>query len=95
MMMRPITEDGIRKFTLGDGFTFAVDILPPETRRKWDLLCADIERGADVRSALKNLTAETLKALQPTVAMRLAHAALRRSILDIGLDEDAASAARD
>jgi hypothetical protein len=86
MMMRPVEENGVRKIKLAEGMVFSVDVLPPETRRKWDQLCANIERGADVRSALKNLTDETLAALGPEMAMRAAQAS-RRSILDLGLAE--------
>jgi hypothetical protein len=95
MMMRPIEENGVRKIKLAEGMVFSVDVLPPELRRQWDVLCANIERGADVRVALKSLTNEILTALGPTVVMRLAHAS-RRSILDLGLAEDAGpvSAAR-
>jgi hypothetical protein len=83
--MRPITEDGVRKFSLGTGLVFSVDVLPPDLRRRFDLICADIERGRNVGLALKSLTEETTAALWPQISMRVAQRG-PRSALDIGLE---------
>jgi hypothetical protein len=82
--MRPITEDGVRKFTLGNGLVFSVDQLPPNLRQRWDLCCADIERGRNVAGALKALTEETTTALWPDIAARAAQSG-PRSVLDLGI----------
>jgi hypothetical protein len=84
--MRPIEEDGIKKFTLGTGLVFPVDALnnaPNDLRRRWDVCCSHIERGDDVAGALRVLTRETTEHLWSDIMMRVAHAG-PRSALDIG-----------
>lgn len=86
---RPVTaQDGSRRIKLGDGLEFSVDQLSPDLRQKWDITCAAIERGDDVRAALKTLTHEVTVHLTPQIAMRAVHAA-PRSLLDLGLEEKA------
>jgi hypothetical protein len=87
--MRPIEEDGVRKFTLGKGLTFPVDALnaaPNDLRRRWDICCAHIERGHDVSGALKVLTRETTEHLWSSIMMRVAHLG-PQSVLNVGLIE--------
>jgi hypothetical protein len=84
--MRPITENGVRKFTLGNGLDFAVDVLntaPNDLRRRWDVAMSHLERGDNVSDAIKVLTRETVEHLWNEIVMRAAHRA-PRSALDIG-----------
>jgi hypothetical protein len=85
--MRPIEEDGIRKFSLGKGLTFPVDALnaaPNDLRRRWDICCAHIEKGHDVSGALKVLTRETTEHLWSSIMMRVAHLG-PQSVLNLGV----------
>jgi hypothetical protein len=84
--MRPVVEDGIRKVSLGNGLVFALDVLPNELRRRYDVLCAHIERGDNVAGAIKAMTREMVEALWPQIMMRAAQRG-PRSALDIGQDE--------
>jgi hypothetical protein len=86
--MRPIEEGGIRKLSLGNGLEFPLDALSPDLRRRWDVLCAHMERGDDVSGALKAMTRETVELLWPQIVMRAAHRT-PHSVCDIGLEEKA------
>jgi hypothetical protein len=84
--MRPVVEDGIRKVSLGTGLTFAVDTLPQDLRRRFDVLCAHIERGDNVAGAVRAMTREMVEHYWPTIMMRTAQRG-PKSALDIGQDE--------
>jgi hypothetical protein len=86
--MRPITEDGVRKFTLGAGLVFACDQLPPDLRRRFDVACAHIEKGDNVAGALKAMTREAIEHLWPQIMTRIAHLT-PRSVCELGLEEKA------
>jgi hypothetical protein len=84
--MRPVTEDGIRKVSLGNGLVFPLDQLPPDLRQRWDICCAHIERGDNVAGAIKALTRECVEALWPQIVMRTTHKERGRSLLDLGME---------
>jgi hypothetical protein len=72
--MRPVEDErGFRKFALGD-VEFSVDVLPPELRIKWDILCQRIEAGEnDLSGALKAVTRQVTEAIGPEILFRAAH----------------------
>jgi hypothetical protein len=83
--MRPIVEDGIRKVSLGSGLIFALDELPSDLRRRWDVAMAHLERGDNVSGAITAMTREAIEFLWPKISMRVVQRA-PRSVLDIGQD---------
>ena len=67
--MRPIVENGVRKFTLGNGLVFACRCqLPPErsSPHAGTFACAHIERGDNVSGAFKVMTREAIEHLWPS-----------------------------
>ena len=84
--MRPIVENGVRKFTLGNGLVFACDQLPPDLRRRWDIAMAHVEKGDNVSGAIKAMTREAVEHLWPSIMARIAHLT-PRTLLDLGLEE--------
>jgi hypothetical protein len=68
------TRIRVRKVSFGDGLEFNVELLPPDLRRRWDLICDRLERG-DNAADLGPLTREVASALLPTIMMRVAHSA--------------------
>jgi hypothetical protein len=83
--MKPIERDGVRKFQLGE-LELALDVLPPDLRHRFDLICARIEKGdADLRGPITQLTRDVQAAMGPELLLRAAQTS-RHSILDLGTD---------
>jgi hypothetical protein len=83
--MRVIEEDGTRKISLGTGLVFPLDALPHDLRRRIDIATAHIQKGDDMRSAMRAMTREAVEHLWGDIMLRVAHRG-PKSVCDIGQD---------